>query len=611
MNKKYSLLLLFLSLSAIAHSQIVDDSTKLVYGPTTTVYTYEKYVQEIDSIFFPIDTLIKDLEKFEFIQKSKIPYQNLGVNGTALKPVYYQLPQTIGKTAGYEAFSPYFKTTEDFKYYNSRSPFMDLTVAFGGNNRTNIDFSFSRNINPNLNIGFDIHRINSDKQIGAQTNIGDNNVISTTVDIYTYYASENKKYTLLFHSLKFTHKVKETGGIVVDDFTDERLQYLYLDAEIQLRSALAEDVRVRYHLFQQYSVKPFFQIYHVFDRIKQENFFSDFSIDTTNVHYGSAFISADTTNEASRFSEIKNQVGIKGKFSSKLFYNMYLKRRDIDFTHNNTGGVLRTSENFIGAKLKYIHNENNDIESSFELLPTGEYFLKGQLNNKYFKAAYTSSIYKPSYFVERFSSNQYDWTNSFNSTFVNAIEGSMDLEFGIFSFNPKVSVSTINDYIYFDKDKLPAQADLALINKYTLGIDFELNNGLRFENEVIFNGVSGDGKDAFRIPKWAVNGKWYYDGIAFNDYMQFQVGMNLRWQSAFYANAYDPVTQQFYVQDEFNVKSYFVADIFFVFKAKKARIFAKITHVNQPAEGGYMATPFYPGQQRILGDLGIRWLFFD
>ena len=609
--KNFLLILYFtLSLVIISNAQITDDSTKLVYGPTTSVYTYERYVQEIDSIFFPIDTAISNLEKFETVQESKIPYQNLGVNGSALKSVYYQLPKTIGKSAGYESFTPYFKTAESFKYYNTRSPFMDLDIGLGSKNRNTIDFSFSRNINPNINVGFDIHRINSDKQIGAQRKVGDNNVQSSTVDLYTYYASKNKKYTLLFHTLKFTHKVQETGGIKVDDITDTPALYQYLDADIQLRNAGVQDIRVRHHLFQQYSLKPFFQIYYIVDKISQENIFSDFQLGSTPNYYENFLISSDTTNEISTFDEIKNQAGIKGKFSSKLFYNAYLKRRDLDFKHNNTGENLSIAENYIGGKIKYLHNENNDIEGGFELLSSGEYFIEGQLNNKYFQAKYTGSVYQPSYFVEKYAGNHYDWTNDFNSTFVNTIEGSLDLDISVFNLKPKVSITTVDDYIYFDKDKSPKQVGLALINNYSLGANVALKNNLHFDNKIIFNDVSGDGSEAFRIPKWYINGRWYYDGIAFNDYMQFQIGFDLHWQSSFFAQGYDPITQQYHHQDDFEVKSYFVADLFFVFKAKKARIFAKMTHINQPTEGGYMATPLYPGQQRVF-DLGIHWLFFD
>lgn len=610
MNKRHLILFFFFCYSFVVLSQIVDDSTKLVYGPTTSVYTYEKYVQEIDSIFFPIDTTIYNLEKFEFVQKSKIVYQNLGANGTALNPVYYQLPQTIGKIAGYEAFTPYFKSPENFKYYNSRSPFIDLNIGFGGNNRTLVDFSFSRNVNPQWNVGFDIVRLNTDKQIGAQTKIGDNNVQSTSIDFYTYYDSKNKKYTLLFHVLRFTHKVQETGGIKVNNLTDKRLFYQYLNSDIQLRSAGVEDVRTRFHLFQQYSLKPFFQLYYIFDKIKQENVFIDLNLSSTDNYYKNFFISPDSTIEIFTFDEIKNQVGIKGKFSSKLFYNTYLKRRDLNFKNNNLGNFGHVSENYIGGKIKYIHDKNNNIEGAFEILSGGEYLLSGQLNNKYFKAKYTSSVYKPSYFAERYSGNHYDWKNNFNSTFTNIIEGSSKFDLKIISLEPKVSFSTVNDFIYFDTTKVPLQAGLVVINNYSLAANLVIKKNYHFDNLITFNNVTGNGADAFRIPEWSANGKWYYEGVAFDNYVQFQIGANLHWQSGFFAKAYDPITQQFHNQNNFKIDSYFVADIFLVFKVKRVSIFAKVVHVNQPREDGYMATPFYSGQQRVF-DFGVHWLFFD
>ena len=61
-------------------------------------------------------------------------------------------------------------------------------------------------------MGFDIHRISSNKQIGAENN-QDNQVINSTVDLYGFYKSENRKYHALFHVLSFGHAVEESGGI--------------------------------------------------------------------------------------------------------------------------------------------------------------------------------------------------------------------------------------------------------------------------------------------------------------------------------------------------------------------------------------------------------------
>ena len=45
-------------------AQILDDSTQLVYGPTTTKYLYESNIKYNDLYFTPVDTAIFNLHRF-------------------------------------------------------------------------------------------------------------------------------------------------------------------------------------------------------------------------------------------------------------------------------------------------------------------------------------------------------------------------------------------------------------------------------------------------------------------------------------------------------------------------------------------------------------------
>lgn len=92
--------------------------------------------------------------------------------------------------------------------------------------------------------------------------------------------------------------------------------------------------------------------------------------------------------------------------------------------------------------------------------------------------------------------------------------------------------------------------------------------------------------------------------------MEMQLGLDVRWQSAYFANDYDPITQQFFIQNSFEIPSYWTSDLFFVMKAQKLTISIKLKYLNQQKEQGYFATPLYPATRRMI-DLGLRWHFYD
>ena len=58
--------------------------------------------------------------------------------------------------------------------------------------------------------------------------------------------------------------------------------------------------------------------------------------------------------------------------------------------------------------------------------------------------------------------------------------------------------------------------------------------------------------------------------------------------------------------------AFVVADAFFTMKVRTAQIYFKVPYINQDlGTDGYFATPYYPGQERVIGAIGIKWLFFD
>lgn len=612
-------------LPIVSFSQILDDSTVLVYGPSTLNVILEKNLKSNDNRLVFIDTLIGNLDRFTVYDRSNYKLQNLGNIGTALFPVFYDFPNAIGAHAGYHAFDPLTTPSSEIKYYDTKSPFMKLDVVFGGKNRSLANFSFTQNIQPDWNFGFEYYRSTADKQIGTKT-INDRNVINTVLSLHSSYRHPARPYQVLLNLISFNNDVDETGGLYFDEFDfsiDKEDKFQYENNSIFLENAKVKDSRLNFHLYQQYDLFKNFQLYHQFDQGKQVNLFSDFNENNVGGgdyqdYYDQFLIDSDSTYQKSTFRTLSNEIGLIGKLSS-IFYRFYVKNRVVNHTALYFNPMSRRVENYLGGRVDFRWKDIFEIQGSAELMQTGEYNFNSSLKSELINVEYRSMLYQPSSLKQRFFGNHYDWNNDFNNIFSNQINGSLSLRWWHFQFIPNISLTTYSKYVYFDEDKMPNVApDANLISqlggeiKLFLATNKNLNYGFHFENEVIFTEVSGGQSDVFRIPTTFLNMKAYWKGSWFNHSIPVQIGIDVHHKSAYYANAYDPVTQQFYLQNEekiFEGYSY-PANLFWNMRIEKVFLFIKLTQMSQPNNGGYFVTPKYPGQQRAL-DFGFKWLFFD
>lgn len=612
---------------------ILDDSTELVYGPTTARHFYEEDLLLNDLEYQFVDTSLWNFENFDPVDRSGKKYQNLGNLGTALFPVFYDLPDNIGVTSGFGAYEPYNVNAQQKKYYNTKSPHIDVTAVLAAQTRSKIDFTFTQNINPNLNFGFDVRRLVADKQLG-RTSQGDRNTESTLIDLFMSYNSKNKKYDLLATAKSFKHRVDETGGIVVDTVetvnlnpvgTEDSLNrfvnradlFLYQQANIALRDAENTDFRTSLHVYHQYKLNELLQAYHVMDISRQNNGYTDSNVSSAVDVYDNAFLSESSTDFLSSFTVFQNEVGIKGSLGP-AYYSAYLKRRDLNhnsygFTEPFINPFEKFSENYLGGRIRLEVKDLGKIFGEVEALgETGDFKLKANLESKLFNASYKVLSYRPSLLQQRYFGNHYRWNNDFNSILVNELAGTMKLKIGNLVFNPSLSIKTLDrNFVYFGEDKQPVTAgESTVISHFGAKMKYVFKEKFVIENEFIY--TANDNQAVVRIPQNFYNGKLYVQNTWFNKTIPVMLGFDVYGRSSYNANAYDPITQQFYaVQNgEDFTTSYVTVDAFFNARIDHVFVFFKWVHLNMPANDGYFITPYHNGQQRVI-DFGVRWMFYD
>jgi hypothetical protein len=608
-RRAVSLIILFslLGLSKV-HGQILDDSTKQVFGPETTSFTTEKHIKYDDPVAYSVDTLIDNKHRHSYMNKVNNTMQDLGNIGTAIRPLYYQIPDVIGRTSGFGSFDHYSINPVDIRYFDTKSPYSRLGVTFGGNGRSLVDVSFSRSDSTVFNVGFDFKRITSDKQVGELQSRGDHNVLATIYDIYARW--NPGKYLLLFNYSRMRHQQFESGGVM--PLPSGSLDNLFLNdsANVWLNSAVSEDKRSNIHLYHQFQVHELFQIYHQFDYSPQRIKFEDPDLANDGPFFDQFLISETETSDASSFETIRNEVGIKGKHRG-IFYNFYLTKRDIQYIPKYLPAEGFVNEYYLGSNLRYVLG-GQTLEFEGEAQDGGSYKLKGSFSNSFIEASYTRVQYDPTFLHNDYFGNHREWHLDFTSPAADVLEGRLKLETDNFQFHPKITITNVNDHIFYNQDRLPEQASgAAQILSPELLFNWRFMKRIELSVQAIYTTITGEAEEVFRIPEWLINSQLSYRNNIFNDKLELQFGIDTQYRSSFFGHDYDPTIQQFFLQDHFNIPDYFIADVFVNFKVGRALLFAKLVFANQGLSiPGYFTAPYYLGQQRVF-DWGITWQFYD
>lgn len=592
---------------------LLDDSTKQVYGPKTTLYFFEKAIKRNNLKLYEQDTLLENFHNYDPVAKSGWKYQDLGNIGSAAKPMYYSVPEVIGVTSGFHAYDLYFRDPSKRKFFDTKSPFTEMSAFFGGGNRNMLDVAFARNVNPRWNIGLDFNTLRIRKTLNpAQRD--DHMTVQNAYGLHTNYRSENGRYWLLGAFSRMKHVVNEIGGIIPPEVDPNSLYFTYEDAKVWLQNTRARDLRQDFHLYHEYKLGNGLQFYHIFDR-KNQNLVVESLLDTPDALFfnSNRFNNPDTTQNKNDFEEWRNEFGLKGTFKG-FYYNSFMKlrngRMESPFFPNKRSAF---NEFYIGGELIGKISEKWEVSADGEYLIPGNFKIHGIFISPWLDVEYTKALYKPTSMQQIYYGNHFQWENNFSDIGVDQVRGSIKVDLENLRLRPSLTLNRVNNYIYFGEDQLVAQASgEAFMIMPGFAANFRLGKKFRLDAEVIFTQVSGEAADQFRIPKWYGNTRFYFDSPLFNENVFVQLGVDVRYKSSFFAEAYNPSYQQFYLQNTFNVYGYPVADIFLDFRINRTRVLFKYNHLNagMMSNEGYFVTPDYTGYRSFL-DLGITWYLFD
>lgn len=608
-------------------SRVIDDTTKQVYGPKTSKYYFEKDVFFNRIMYHLIDTAIRNFHRYNYVQRHNNLYEDLGNIGTAIHPIYYQVPDVIGVTSGFNAYNLYWDD-EAIRYYDTKSPYSNIRATLGGKGRSMTRVAFSRNITPQWNFGFNYRALLIDKQI-QRSGKGDRNVRGTYYDIYTSYQSPDSAYRVMFSYRRNHHESDEYGGIDDIDENDgvfEFKDYFFVNAQPFLRDAASRELRMNAHLYHQYEIGRALQIYHTFDRYRQGNQFLDGRSDLPYYDFFNKDMDTTATYDKVKFKYVRNEAGIKGNLL-KLFYNGYYAIRDYTFTNNHIdtlGSQLSGVESYIGGRMSLHLDSIGEVTGWAELQNNGNFRIDGQIKSRWFEASLKQVQYSPSLLQQAYRGSHDLWQNDFSNVNVTEINGYLHYNSKSLKVSPGLTFTRLGNYIFFKEDPisdgqrvLPVQSSgQQVIFSPELRLGFTFMRHITLSTQIIYTKLLDNPDNAIQIPELFINTQLSYENIFFNGNLDMHAGVDVHYKSDYYPLGYDAPIQQFYVQQQIvqgAIKSpaFPIVDIFFSARIKRGRIFFKYHNLLQTfGDQGYMPTPRYPGQRNII-DFGFDWSFYD
>lgn len=599
------------------------------YGHSTVRYYNEKDFFITDTIGRKLDTTDhQDLRAQYYDQGQYEPYQDLGTIGSPQKAYFYQAPKEIGVELGMNALDRYAIQVEDIPYFDTQSPFSQLTYSRTVEFQESLDAKFARSINDHSGVGFKFRRMSGRQNYGANSNripFADN----YSAYINGFYMTKNRKLKLLGSYRWFNHTITENGGVLVSENDSLDSSPFESNALSILNSAgiKTQDRRNGWHGTAIYSIVDTIgtlNAFYSFDRIRRVNYYRDNQynqtrslVEGTNLEYyreitgdpaGYTGTSSGYIQDSTVLDRIEHKFGLGG-YKKGLQYTAYYKLRSYNFYRNDSLITGKFYERFLGGKLHYKFNDEFYAGGSLESGSTDQYIVDAEVSFKWVNAEYTRSSRVASIMEQEYLGQVYQWINDFRNKENERLKIGLNLFWKGFRFKPFYEVTAVDHAIYYGANARPVQHNSRISTK-AFGAEIHFDWKI-FHITNYYKNFKVNGYDIYRAPENYNFTRVAVDANFFQRKLKAQFGVDVTYRGAFESMYYMPLIQQFYIDDAnpTMLKENTVVDLFASGVVQNFTIYFKLKYLNQPADGGYFMTPNYPGVRRSF-EFGINWNFY-
>ena len=602
------------------------------------ISSYKIISLQKDTIIVDTTLSIKKEYDYNYLRKDifgLMPFPNEGQTYTTLNfglNKFSSFPEF-----GFKAKHFAYQEVNDIKYYSVATPLTELYFKTVMEQGQSIDALITLNTAKNFNFSIAFKGLRS---LGKYINqLSSNGNFRFTASYFTL----DTRYSLNFHYTGQDLLNGENGGLTMpEDFESQdpayknrpRLQVYLTDAKSFLKGK-------RFFFDHNFRINPKDAENNLFitHQFNYEHKFFEFNQATTTSTIGTnttPFYRFGTTSQLSNiidqtiYDRLYNKIGLLYENKTLGKFQFFIENFNYKYFYNTDKTIglvtfpnqLKATINTIGGQYDYRKKKwNGTIVASNSISTQSTRNFDAKLtytinpkNNISFQYQNISKLPNHNYNLNQSSYNEYNWYHNFKNEKINNLVVSANTQW----ITATLQVTSLNDHLYF-KDSIPnSQQQYVKPEQFSGTINYislKLSKEIKYKKWALDNTFlyqKASQKDSIlNVPELTLRNTIYYSDYVFKRAMFLQTGITINYFTKYFADDYNPILAEFFVQKTKQIGEFPMFDFFVNARVKQTRIFLKAEHFNSGFSGNkYYSAPNLPFHDFMIR-FGLVWNFFQ
>ena len=580
-------------------------------------------------------------------------------NGNLISPVqsavYFSRTKKTDFLFG-NAYDAYTTTPQDVRFYNTTTPYSIISYKKGFttyHEDNDLGFLFTGNINRRTNLALTLNYLDAVGHYKNQAGKTFNGSVSGSYNgnhyslqtAFTFNRLSNFENGGLMTAEDLQNRDMKTEDMPVNIEGMSGYRYLSFYLNHYYSLTVERDETVRYQAVDEDGNKqekdsvrtihiPLITFRHVFEVNDATRRYIE--KDTTQTFYSNHFLNNAGTHDTVSLTTIRNTLSatFEEAYNRRLHFGATIYAANEFQRHTNPGipNYPITNDDVKNAKLADLmpvmsvpgrlqrHWSNNTFVGGAIYKQTGKYIrykvqgdvcligrklgefhVDGDFNAGFrlgkdsmtIQAIVSIKNETPDYFLEHFLSNHYAWQNDFKRTYRFHVGGKVAYPTQWFKPAIRVDYEVIRNLIYFEQLNNPEQSN-ENISVLAAELQADLTTPwINLDNHVIYQYSSSH---LMPVPAIILYHNLYYHGTWFKA-LDSQIGIDLHYNTSYYAPYLNGAIGQFCIQDQLKVGNYPVMSVYanFYVRLLHLRFFLQYQHFNATfMNRKYYSMPYYP-----------------
>ncbi|NLJ82566.1 MAG: putative porin [Bacteroidales bacterium] len=558
-----------------------DESSKN-YVPAYT-FQYNKWYAELP-VYNLVDTSIYNNHRTEILSASRNLYAHTGLLGQVAYPMNYHFQRTHGFVYKTMPFSLYHRKIDNWQWHYVPESYTRIDYEWGTGKENMFNVIHSQSI---YDLSFEI---DFTTMIAEGLFTGKQSVRDLNAGIRLSYHTPNSRYGFDFAYIYNLFYLNENGGILNDSLFEARVDIRNLAIKEPNAYSNYQDHDVFYRHYIALSKKgtdsneTHFNLGYVLHDIEFTSLKTLYNNRSLNPSYYHTF----NYDSLFTFDSLTSY-----QFKNSLMWSNYMYNDSILMQKNNfiyaTVGIAHTyikvgdsSARFFCFQLTPFTNVHLRFARNIDLKMNLLYTINGY-NNQDISAglhfswqiptekdiqhtlSFKSNFYKyqPDYFYTYYFANTYNWENE-NLKKQQLFQATLEWQYDkyIIDFN----YYTLQNTLVIGENMLPIQFNKTA-NIYQLATLLPFRyKGFGFESNMFLQYAT---QKYIPMPWFAGRGSVFYGFNMFKKAMFTQLGLEVLYNTPYYAHGYNPVMQQFFYQNTKKIGNHTYFDFFVNIKVSR------------------------------------------